>query len=253
MEAHGLTLWSLEDARRIHHHILHMFRQASRERNPEKRQAYLSFVIGRGGFTGIEKVGELIQWVDVFCKEYEMDRKEDHFLKDHLVPRSYTAFLVIMRLYLGYMWLMQGIKKYQEGWLTQTIIYAQRIGPALPDAIANPRSAADTSAEAVQKGLNLVGQHTPYWYAWILENIIVPNALLFQNMIVLTEIALGLAFLTGTFTFIAALISIGMNINFLFSTGLYDYWYIVTSIACIAGGKQDRSDQEPVVAEAFMV
>lgn len=448
MEAHGLTLWSLEDARRIHHHILHMFRQASRERNLEKRQAYLSFVIGGGGFTGIEMVGELIQWVDVLCKEYEIDRREvrlivveamgriltvlheslveksvdylkkndveiftnaaitkvtpthleikdgtiiptntviwtggikansflekldlpevkrgrievneytqstkykevfligdnsyfmteegevlpplvesamqtgksagknvirlihdkplerckpklhgvmvsigrkyavadtmgfrtsgmmamfikhmvnihyqfevagfeqvirylkhqfiherkdDHFLKDHLVPRSYTAFLVIMRLYLGYMWLMQGIKKFQEGWLTQTVIYAQRIGPALPDAIANPSPAADTSAEAVQKGLNLIGQHTPYWYAWILENIIVPNALLFQNMIVLTEIALGLAFLTGTFTFIAALISIGMNINFLFSTGLYDYWYIVTSIACMAG------------------
>lgn len=448
MEAYGFALWSLEDARRIHGHILHMFKQAALEENEEKRKAYLSFVVGGGGFTGIEMVGELIQWVRVLCKEYGIDqkevrlvvleamgqiltvlpqhlveksvnylrkngvevvtnaaitkvspndlevkdgtvipthtviwtggikansflegldlpevkrgrievneytqstkykevflvgdnsyfvtvggevlpplvesamqtgkaagknvvrlihdkplercktklhgvmvsigrryavadtlgfrtsglialfmkhmvnihyqfevagfeqvikyvkhqfihkRKDDHFLKDHLTPRSYTVFLVIMRLYLGYMWLMQGLVKYQEGWLTKTIIYAQRIGPSLPDAIANPSPAAETSAEAVQKGLNLIGQHTPYWYAWVLENIIVPNALIFQNLIVLTEIALGLAFLTGTCTFIAALISIGMNINFIFSTGLYDYWYMVTSIGCMAG------------------
>jgi len=162
-------------------------------------------------------------------------RKDDHFIKDHLVTVSYTLFLVPMRMYLGYMWLMQGLKKYHTGWLSKALLYTERIGPAMPDAGSTATPAADTAAEAVREGLNLIGKYTPEWYAWIAENIIVPNALVFQKLIVLTEIGLGVAFLSGTFTFLAALVSIGMNINFLLSTGLYDYWYIVTSIACLGG------------------
>ncbi|AOT71549.1 NAD(P)/FAD-dependent oxidoreductase [Geosporobacter ferrireducens] len=448
MQEHAYTLWSLEDAKRIHKHVIDMFQAAADEKDPKKRSAYLTFIIGGGGFTGIEMMGELMQWIRILCKEYAISRKEvrlmvieampqilaildhrlitkavsyltkhgveiltdspiksvasdylqikdgtiidtrtliwtggikgndfitrlglpvtnrgrievnqftqsmqykniffigdnahfvdedgrvlpalvesamqtgdaaalnivrlikeqplesckpklhgvmvsigrsyavadvmgfkssgiiavfikhmvnihyqfevagfeqvirylshqflhkredDHFLKEHFIQRSFTFFLVIMRMYLGYMWLIQGMNKLREGWLSKAVIYAERIGPTLPDAIANPSPPADTANEAVKQGLNLIGKYTPLWYAWILENIIASNALLFQTLIVITEIGLGIAFLTGTFTFIAALISIGMNINFIFSTGLYDYWYLVTSIACLGG------------------
>ncbi|NLD51101.1 MAG: pyridine nucleotide-disulfide oxidoreductase, partial [Clostridiaceae bacterium] len=79
--------------------------------------------------------------------------------------------------------------------------------------------------------------HTPSWYAWIADNIVVPNALVFQWLIVLTEIGLGLAFITGTFTFIAALAALGLNFNFLLSTGLYEtsWWYIPAAL-CMLGG-----------------
>ena len=47
-----------------------------------------------------------------------------------------------------------------------------------------------------------------------------PNALFFQKLIVITEIGLGLAFIFGFFTFIAAIVSIGMHINFALGAGL---------------------------------
>ena len=450
MEESALSLWSLEDAKIIHDHILDCFDSAAMETNKDIRRGYLTFVVGGGGFTGIEMVGELIQWVNILCKEYNISRdevrlivveamdrilavlhqslidkamkylqrngvevltnspitkvtkdnlhlksgdiiqsktviwtggvkvndfvlhtdlqqaekgrgrlevnkftqsnqyehvfivgdnsffiqddgkplpllvesaiqtgaaaaknvvrhlknqplveckpklhgtmvsvgrkyavsdtmgyrtsgimamfikhmvnihyqfevggfeqiirylkhqfihkrKDDHFLKDHLTTISYTFFLFPMRVYLGYMWLIQGIKKYNSGWLSETILYVERIGGLMPEPGSSASPAADTAVEAVKQGMNLIGKYTPEWYAWIAERIIVPNAMFFQTMIVLTEIGLGVAFLTGTFTFIAALISIVMNINFALSTGLYDYWYFVTSIACLAG------------------
>ena len=68
-----------------------------------------------------------------------------------------------------------------------------------------------------------------------------PNALLFQKLIVITEIGLGLAFIFGFFTFIAAIVSIGMHINFALgaglpqTNGLPDLWWIAASFAMFAG------------------
>jgi NADH dehydrogenase len=162
-------------------------------------------------------------------------RKDDNIIKKHLTTETFTFWMVIMRMYLGYMWLMQGVHKYNDGWFSKVSIYAQKAAAAADATAAATPAAAEGAAEAVVQGMNLIGQNTPAWYAWICETMIVPNAMFFQKMIVLTEFGLGIAFLTGTFTFIAAIVSIGMNINFLLSTGLYDYWYIVTSIACLGG------------------
>ncbi|NLN40989.1 MAG: pyridine nucleotide-disulfide oxidoreductase, partial [Clostridiales bacterium] len=60
-------------------------------------------------------------------------------------------------------------------------------------------------------------------------------------LIVITEIGLGLAFIFGFFTFIAAIVSIGMHINFALSAGLpqtnvlADLWWIEASFAIFAG------------------
>ena len=59
--------------------------------------------------------------------------------------------------------------------------------------------------------------------------------MLFQKLVIITEIGLGLAFITGTFTFLAALVSIAMNINFLLSTGLNDLWFLISSIPMLGG------------------
>ena len=87
--------------------------------------------------------------------------------------------------------------------------------------LAGSNADATTGASIMQ----LVSNHTPGWYAWIVDTMIVPNAMLFQKVIILTELGLGAAFITGTFTFIAAIVSIGMNINFT-STGLNDLWFL---------------------------
>jgi NADH dehydrogenase len=443
IQENGYTLWSLDDAKIIHKHILDMFEKASNEKDPQVRSELLTFVVGGGGFTGIEMLGELMEWTKALCKEYNisynevklvvvealptilpilneklikksvrymekkgvevltnspitdvqpdsvtikggkvirtrtliwtggiqtksfvkelgitlgkrnrivvndylqtveypyvyaigdnMEFKEDgevlpplvetalqsghcaaeniaadilgkekkklkaklhgvmvsigslygvaeikgmpllsgflailmkhlvnlHYLFEigglelcwdylnhqffhtqrkynfilqsvigHARERSFKFWLVPLRIFLGLAWLYSGLKKVDDGWLTAW----EMIGPGGADA---------TSSASV---MSLISDHTPDWYAWIVETFIYPNALFFQKVIVITEIGLGLAFIFGLFTFIAAIVSIGMNINFMLSTGLpvlesdlKDYWFITASIAMLAG------------------
>lgn len=72
VKEHGFTLWSMKDAIRIREHIQNMFEKASKERNAKKRQAMLTFVVAGAGFTGIELVGELVEWKKKLAKEYNV-------------------------------------------------------------------------------------------------------------------------------------------------------------------------------------
>ena len=76
VEEHGFSLWSLDNAIKIRHHIKNMFKLAGKERNEEKRQAMLTFAVAGAGFTGIEMVGELIEWKKKLCREYNVDQNE---------------------------------------------------------------------------------------------------------------------------------------------------------------------------------
>ena len=73
---HAFYLWSLEDALRIKRHIIDMITAASYEKDPEVRKDMLTFVVAGGGFTGVELVGELIEWLPILCKEHGIDHKE---------------------------------------------------------------------------------------------------------------------------------------------------------------------------------
>jgi len=445
MQEHSFTLWSLEDAKKIHNHIIEMFKKASEESNAEKRKELLTFVVGGGGFTGIEMMGELIEWTKTLCHEYGIAREEvqlyviealpsimtilddslvqkgmkflekkgvkvllnapitevtpdtvsmkdgqtirtktliwtggiqsKSFVKDfgisvgrrnriivnehlqtkeypyvyaigdcmefigddnqalpplvetalqsgecaaeniaaeilgqekhklhaklhgvmvsigslyglaqlsgmpkmsgilaiffkhlvnmhylfgigglelvweyinhqflhkerkynwfletglgHVGRRNFTFWLVPLRIWLGIMWLFSGLHKIQEGWWGATAI--------IGDATTNATSSASV--------MSLISDHTPGFYAWIVRTFIYPNPLFFQKMIVLVEIGLGLAFIFGAFTFLAAIVSIGMQLNFALSTGiansvsvaLPDLWWIFASFAMFAG------------------
>ncbi len=231
------------------------------------------------------EIGGFETCIDYLSHEFMRRRPRRNFVEGHLQIRRPVFFLVPIRIYLGYMWLVSGLRKVNQGWLKQVSLTAKRsaqatgstsasvatdaaasastavvdtvasASTAVADAVASASTAvADTvasastaAADAVASAstaaveatgrslMNLVGQLTPDWYAWILENFIVPNAMIFQWVVVLTELGLGIAFVTGTFTFLAGIVSVGMNINFLLSTGLYDYWYIMASIAVMAG------------------
>jgi NADH:ubiquinone reductase (H+-translocating) len=54
-------LKSVEDATRIRHKILAAFERAERETDPERRTAWLTFVIAGGGPTGVELAGALAE------------------------------------------------------------------------------------------------------------------------------------------------------------------------------------------------
>lgn len=76
LEQHSFTLWSLNDAEAIKSHVRSMFIGAQQETDPQKRQAMLTFVVGGGGFTGIEMIGELAEWVQELCQKYNVSRDD---------------------------------------------------------------------------------------------------------------------------------------------------------------------------------
>lgn len=73
---HAFTLWSYDDALRLREHIEAQFLKASRETDPVRRQTQLTFAVAGAGFTGIEMIGELLEWKPELCREYGVDPQE---------------------------------------------------------------------------------------------------------------------------------------------------------------------------------
>lgn len=76
LEEHGFPLWSADDAVRVRDHIERCFCEAETETDAARRKRLLTFVVGGAGFTGVEMIGELAQWVKKLCRQYNIDRKE---------------------------------------------------------------------------------------------------------------------------------------------------------------------------------
>ena len=76
VKENGFTLWSFDDAVKIRHHIEVTVAKAAIEPDAEVRKAMLTFVVCGSGFTGIEMVGELIDWKDRLAKDAKIDPDE---------------------------------------------------------------------------------------------------------------------------------------------------------------------------------
>lgn len=77
IKEHAFSLWGLDDALRIRCHIEHIVKEAANEFDPEKRAAMLTFSVAGGGFTGVEMMGELIEWLPILCKDNGIDFKKE--------------------------------------------------------------------------------------------------------------------------------------------------------------------------------
>lgn len=75
VKEHAFMLWSFEDAVVLRDHIQEMFRKASVETNLEEKKRLLTFHVIGAGFTGVEMVGELAEFVPFLCEKYEIDRE----------------------------------------------------------------------------------------------------------------------------------------------------------------------------------
>ncbi|MCG8337426.1 MAG: NAD(P)/FAD-dependent oxidoreductase, partial [Proteobacteria bacterium] len=82
----SFALWSYEDAIRLKEHILNMFRLAMKETDDEERKKLLTFVVAGAGFTGVEMVGELAEWVNVLCEKFYIERNEVKLYIVDLLP-----------------------------------------------------------------------------------------------------------------------------------------------------------------------
>lgn len=145
-------------------------------------------------------------------------------------PYQQTAkaiWLVPIRIFLGYSWLTEGIIKARGDWL-YTVVLTGRA------------TEADTSASITEAGYRvyrIITDSTPFWFEWIAERIILPNALLFQVLIVFAEILTGVMLITGTFTFVSGLVSLGLIFILSVSAGIYEttWWYIPASLCMFSG------------------
>jgi NADH dehydrogenase len=94
IEEHGFQLKSIESATNTRNHLLKMLERASREADPEKRKALLTFVVVGGGPTGVETAGALAELIThVMAKDYPaMDLGEVRVLLLEATDRVMAAY-----------------------------------------------------------------------------------------------------------------------------------------------------------------
>ncbi len=116
---------------------------------------------------------------------------------------------LIVRLYVGYQWLSAGFEK-----LTGNSLFGEKVGS--PWVFTGHDGAAMQGFVAGALKLS-TGAHPAVqgWYAWFLQNIVLPTAPVFSYVITFGEILVGLGLIVGCLTGIAAFFGLFMNLNFM--------------------------------------
>jgi thiosulfate dehydrogenase (quinone) large subunit len=112
----------------------------------------------------------------------------------NLKERTYLWYIVILRLYIGYYLLQQGILKYLRGFPQSDWINRQ-IGD-----------------------LNKIEIYT--WYKSFLINIVAPNRELFGYLVMSGEILIGICLVLGLFTRLSAIAGVFLLLNYYFGPGM---------------------------------
>lgn len=119
---------------------------------------------------------------------------EDNPVSRWLFTNTVSGYIwLVLRLYLGYQWLTAGIGKFtDDAWI------GENAGAAVTGFMTG----------ALDK--DIAG-----WYAWFIENLVIPNATIFSYVVVFGEILVGLGLIVGLLTGIAAFFGGLMNMSFL--------------------------------------
>jgi NADH:ubiquinone reductase (H+-translocating) len=81
---HALGMKDLSDAFRLRNHMYRCLELADIEDSPEEKKALLTFVIGGGGFSGVETIGELSEMLDKVQRNFRnIDRTEIRLVLVH--------------------------------------------------------------------------------------------------------------------------------------------------------------------------
>jgi len=192
-----------------------------------KHLVNIHYQFGVGGFARI--------W-DYVMHEFFWVKEGRSILGAHLSAKAPTFWLAVLRVYVGVLWLIEGIKKVREGWLDPaknfivTLPKPQDVPLESTDAVTNATQVTQYYPEPILK-------QPPRIFQWFMDTFIEPNAYLFQASVVLMEIAIGLALIAGLFTVLASLGSIFLCFNFILSAmaGTEILWYIFAGIALFGG------------------
>lgn len=137
---------------------------------------------------------------DVRRRKRTVERLEDPPVAQSLLGDVRWAWIwLILRLYVGWAWL-------QAGW----------------GKLNNPAWTGDKAGAALTGFVNgaltkTAGEHPDVqgWYAWFLENAVLPNAAFWGYLVAWGETLVGIALILGILTGIAAFFGSFMNVNFL--------------------------------------
>ncbi|MGJ9386034.1 FAD-dependent oxidoreductase [Salipaludibacillus neizhouensis] len=86
----SFAIRSVNSVRLLREHIEYMF--ASYNKEDEKHEDILTFVVAGAGFTGIEFVGELSERVPELCEEYDIDPKKVKIYSVEAAPTALPGF-----------------------------------------------------------------------------------------------------------------------------------------------------------------
>lgn len=106
---------------------------------------------------------------------------------------------LILRLYVGWEWLQAGLGK-----LNNPAWTGSKAGAAITGFVTNALTKTSGAHPDVQA-----------WYAWFLENLVLPNAAFWSYLVTWGEILVGIALILGIFTGVAAFFGSFMNMNYL--------------------------------------
>jgi thiosulfate dehydrogenase [quinone] large subunit len=121
-----------------------------------------------------------------------------------VAPRISGALWLVLRLWLGYVWL-------QAGW-------GKVFGDKAAGWVGNKAGAAVTGfLKRAREGATGENPQVPAWYAGFVREVALPNAQLFSYMVAYGEVLVGIALIVGLFTNFAALMGIVMNLSYLFA------------------------------------
>ena len=128
---------------------------------------------------------------------------------------SYRQGLALIRAGLGLLFLSSAFGHLQRSWLV------------------NPEPLRQSIDSYLQRG------QTDAFYRPFLEGVVLPNALLFSQLIVLGELVVAASLILGLLTRVGAVISLWLLLNFMLMKGLAnpagsgDRLYLLLSLVCI--------------------
>jgi len=192
-----------------------------------KHMVNIHYQYGVGGFARI--------WAYIM-HEFMHVKERRSILGGHLSAKAPTFWLAILRVYLGVIWLIEGVKKVNEGWLDPGKNFIVTM-PKPGDVPLESTDAVTNATQVTQYWPEPILKQPPQIYQWFTRTFIEPNAYLFQLSVVLIEVAIGLALIAGLFTILASLGSIFLCFNFILSAmaGTEILWHIFVGIAMFGG------------------
>ena len=187
---------------------------------------HLINVIHLFGLAGLNAVWGYLQ------HEFLSIKEKRSIVGGHLAAKVPIYWVTVLRVFLGGKWLYEGIKKVVEGWLDPANIFIVQV-----QGVSAASDAAEGAGEAVKQMVTPLLSEPLGIYNWIVDTFVMLNPFFFQAMIVGAEIALGLAFIGGLFTFLAAVASIGLCIMLIIGAmaGSEILWYMAAAVVMLGG------------------